>query len=335
LVQAFEVLTNPLPPQAGTYFSSQFDDEDDDGWSFTQPPVDASAVPMASTQPSAKPNTTSYTILLRHLSQLKHGVLLRHYLKQAMELDWSTRAALRKTVREKPLDQVEPPSFAITKNMLLSVHGLANRERILSLSRWLDSKIPKLIRMKKKDLAFYKQKLEAMNGEVVGLKPESPSTQTVTSTPQPSKASRWSPMRHFAELELSLTAPPTVTPSSPKTFSLPLHISILERDITEMTHFHSYHSQILGRNTQRLKEKLGRRVWRGQNIYMASTGTRKKMTKGQWAEMVNFKERKNVIITDRDQRKVMPGQPGPLVKPKWLDVKLGRSLGISRTLDRF
>ncbi|EGO01752.1 hypothetical protein SERLA73DRAFT_48258, partial [Serpula lacrymans var. lacrymans S7.3] len=88
LVQAFEVLTQPLPPQANKHFSMAFDEEDDFG-----------VINPASTQPyqapHAAPNTTTYNILLKHISRAGHATFARHYLFQAMRLDRQTDRDLR------------------------------------------------------------------------------------------------------------------------------------------------------------------------------------------------------------------------------------------------
>ncbi|XP_006459871.1 hypothetical protein AGABI2DRAFT_68000, partial [Agaricus bisporus var. bisporus H97] len=80
VVQAFEVLSQPLP-QAKQYRFSSFDDEDDFGVPVHVPP------PSNLSLPYALPNTTTYSMLLRHISRARHSTLARHYLVQAFKLD--------------------------------------------------------------------------------------------------------------------------------------------------------------------------------------------------------------------------------------------------------
>ncbi|EIW82234.1 hypothetical protein CONPUDRAFT_35047, partial [Coniophora puteana RWD-64-598 SS2] len=89
LVQAFEVLTNPLPPQASKHFSQEFDEEEDD-FGDVNP---ASTKPWEA--PSAVPNTTTYHLLLKHISRSGHATLARHYLFQAFTLDRECDRKLR------------------------------------------------------------------------------------------------------------------------------------------------------------------------------------------------------------------------------------------------
>ncbi|KAF8897279.1 hypothetical protein BD779DRAFT_1432907 [Infundibulicybe gibba] len=99
LVQAFEVLTQPLP-QASQHLFSSFDDEDDFGVSVDSNPKFK--------PPHASPNTTTYNMLLRHLARAGHAIFARHYLLEAISLDRTTDRALRQQIHKKPLDQIPP-----------------------------------------------------------------------------------------------------------------------------------------------------------------------------------------------------------------------------------
>ncbi|KAH7903559.1 hypothetical protein BJ138DRAFT_1131314 [Hygrophoropsis aurantiaca] len=108
LVQAFEVLTQPLPAVAGKHFERSFDEEEDDEWGSGSASTGANIntangatainPTVINSTPHATPNTTSYNLLLRHLARAGHTTLTRHYLVQALRLDRAVDRALRSGV---------------------------------------------------------------------------------------------------------------------------------------------------------------------------------------------------------------------------------------------
>ncbi|KAG6837920.1 hypothetical protein H0H93_008314 [Arthromyces matolae] len=146
LVQAFEVLTQPLPPSAYTY--SSFDDDDDFGAgrsSQTQVP------PW--TPPHAVPNTTSYIMMIRHICWLGHPTLARHYAREAIFLDYQKDRRTKKKISKK--QEVTAPAVAVNRGTLLPILGLANRDKHLSLARWLTRKFPGILKRKRENLEYY------------------------------------------------------------------------------------------------------------------------------------------------------------------------------------
>lgn len=91
--------------------------------------------------------------------------------------------------------------------------------------------------------------------------------------------------------ELDLTSEAPVQPDPPKYLDINLHIRILQRDLDELTQFQKYIEWILGRNTQRVKERLGRRVWEGKDIYLGTADGRVKIDKSDWPQLANFQAR--------------------------------------------
>ena len=322
LVQAFEVLTTPLPPHADQHFSSSFDDEDDFGVSSNPPPTQQFLTPHAT------PNTTTYNTLLRHVSRAGHAVFARHYVLQAMLLDRQTDRALRNELRNKPLDQVLAPHFSINRGTLLSPFGETNRDKNVGLMRWIWTKFPKILRRKKNDLAFYtelREKLqEVQQGHVdasgsgaVESRSSSPSAIHAVSPDEPPNAlpnasaflpsSALSPGRVASVIQRVRRQPPRIgsafnvnvdvdSPPSPpaptKYFDIDLHLRVLQRDIQEIETFSNHVMDILGRSTQRVKERLGRRVWNGKDIYLLTDGDkRRRVSRQKWGEIVQFKPR--------------------------------------------
>ncbi|KAG5654452.1 hypothetical protein H0H81_001951 [Sphagnurus paluster] len=299
LVQAFEVLTQPLPRAAQHLFSS-FDDDDDFG-------IADSPKSTALVSPSARPNTTTYNMLLRHLCKAGHATLARHYLLEAMKLDRTTDSILRYNIYHYPIRHVFAPHFAINRGTLLPVFSESNRDKNMALMRWLSTKIPAILKRKKGSLKFFgefkvnmeknyerraahfaKHPKDAANS---AFRPRS-----TRGTPRPSLLERRRPKPQNGsvfDVNIDSTAPPA-PPAPVKYFDIELHLRVLERDIQEIEAFYEHLQAVLGRNTQRLKERLGRRVWAGKDVYMATEGRRRKVSREEWRNAVGFKPRKAV-----------------------------------------
>ncbi|KAG5646401.1 hypothetical protein DXG03_003451 [Asterophora parasitica] len=298
LVQAFEVLTQPLP-RANEHLFSSFDDDDDFG--VADNPKTHGRLP-----PHAIPNTTTYNMLIRHLCRAGHATLARHYLLQAMKLDRTTDSILRYNVYNYPLRRVFAPHFAINRGTLLPVFGHSNRDKDVALMRWLSSKIPSILKRKKGSLQFFttfKENMEkkaerraalfaahpnaAPNSAFRRRPASAPSNERLPSllerkpVPKPNTSSVF-------EVDVENSAPPS-PPAPIKRLDIDLHLRVLQRDIEEIEAFQERLRAVLGRNTQRVKERLGRRVWAGKDVYMADEGQRRKVTRQEWQRVVGFK----------------------------------------------
>lgn len=311
LIQAFEVLTVPLPQE---YLFTSFDDEDDFG---------VADWPSSTTfrPPHAQPNITTYNMLLRHLCKAGHTILARHYINQAMWLDRETEKKLKLSIRGNRV--MYAPHFAINRGTLMPAFGESNRDKNVGLMRWLTTKIPRVIRNKKTDLLFWEryreiaagkmqQKTQPMNAQTASSSSPTPPSEAETppdssdaATPQstpPKSSSTPNPVKKRASwsltgiFDLDVDTPPTTTPplAPPKYFDIDLHILILQRDITEIETFATQVEDILGRTTQRLKERLGRRVWAGKDVYLHTDEKRQKLSREHWREIVQFRPRNTV-----------------------------------------
>ena len=308
LIQAFEVLTQPLP-QASQHLFSSFDDDD-----F------GVAVPVSQTfNQYAEPNTATYTLLIRHLCQAGHVILARHYLLQLIELDKKRRHVFRTSLQTKPLNKVAAPRISVNRAALLCVFGESNRDKHVGLMRWLNTKLPRIIKGKRSELSvckYFRNKLtrtqalyyqqEFMHSDDISTPPigvltpsSSINSSTFTSSllqAVPRKLSsrvRWKPSKVGTALDADLdqeTAP--ISSSEIKPINLNLHIELLERELRRIEQLASQVDYILGRTIQRVKERLGRRVWGARDIYLCSKGDRVKISRARWTEMVNFKPRR-------------------------------------------
>ncbi|KAJ7507565.1 hypothetical protein B0H11DRAFT_1967709 [Mycena galericulata] len=317
MVQAFEVLTTPLPRYSSNARSS-YDEDDDDEFGVSAEPI------SVFTPPCAHPNTTTYNILLRHVSRAGHAVFARHYLLQAMELDRQVMLDLKRDIGNMPLEAVPSPHFAINRGTLLSVFGESNRDKNVGLMRWLFSKFPRILSKKRAELKFFGRYQAARRRKRLWPyedppTPGPPSVPTKSPTP-PVEPSRTRPTR-FTAIMARWKAPKGVnavfdldvedesTPTHPpiKSFNLELHIRVLKRDISEITALYAHVQTILARTTQRVKERLGRRVWRGRDIYLLTDGTRRgRVSMERWEQIAGFKVAHKFSRGRRAEPRVFP-----------------------------
>ncbi|KAJ3761675.1 hypothetical protein EV360DRAFT_37329 [Lentinula raphanica] len=296
LVQAFEVLTVPLP-HAQKHFSASFEDEDDFGVTL----------PESSTHlkfPSAEPNTTTYTFLLRHLGRHNKAHLVRHYLLQAMRYDMEASRNLRcKIVVAPDLEQVEAPRIAVSRALFVPVFGVSNRNKKIALMRWLYDQLPSVIRRKKADVLHFANFIKHL--QRVGKWPP-PSKPKQTSSDSKTLASNSKEYVDFdgvrwrrADVEDVLAVDPNVQQPiqvhRPKPINLRLHLRILKADINELNVYHGYIRSVLARTIERMKDRLGRRIWKGRDVFLKdvalSERLRRKVSKETWRQVVGYKPR--------------------------------------------
>ncbi|KAJ7742405.1 hypothetical protein DFH07DRAFT_964454 [Mycena maculata] len=275
MVQAFEVLTTPLPRYSPNARSCDEDDDDD----FGVPPEPT----LAFTPPFANPNTTTYNILMRHVCRAGHAVLARHYLLQAMELDKKVMLDLKNQIGHMPLREVPAPHFAINRGTLLSVFHDSSHDKNLGLMRWLHSKFPRILRKKRGELKYFTQFRHARErkgfwpyGDVDPKAPEFPPGFRYVPNPIPTppplpppiklprspraqlKASRFTTLMARWKVPKGVNAVfdaeadyDSISSASPiKTFDVELHIRLLTRDISEIEALYAHVDTILSRTTQ-------------------------------------------------------------------------------------
>ena len=286
LVQAFEVFTQPLP-QAEQHFFNTFEEDDDDFGVR----VDLPSTPLS--VPSATPNTTTYTMLLRHLSRIGHRSLCRHYLVEAIRLDRQLELNLRQSIQWHrpqglPLDRIPAPQFSINRGMFLSVLAYANKEKDLRLMKWMQERLNRTMRNKQHDLEYHTRVRQSRRTILY-----SPKTQST-----PSEATAPLGERGVSDSDLDASSKPPPSPQV-KGLDLDLHVQLLNKTLQELKDFSKRLEFVLGRTHQRVKERLGRRVWNGKPIYLANRKDRVVVTKDEWRERVNFKPRKSLKGEDK------------------------------------
>ena len=328
MVQAFEVLTTPIPG-AQQHLSRSFDDDDDFGVSSEPEP------PLSSPTPFATPNTTTFNTVIRHVSQAGNSTLARHYLLHAMSLDRRVSQQLRVDLRTKKLTDISSPHFALNRGMLLSVFGDSNRDKDLGLMKWLDRKLPGIIREKRKEVRFIKNFYEALQkpakqktrGFVASFGPPSPNKPPAfVRVYPPSQPAKLGGLAREIDGILSLNVedssfPPkdsaALSPEPFKALDLRRHLSILMRTLAELNVFKQSFKFVFNRTVQRMKERTGRRVWENKDVFLWSksdTGAlrpgRRVVSKEDWTKMVRFRPREgshnmsHAALQARRQRRI-------------------------------
>ncbi|THV03298.1 hypothetical protein K435DRAFT_715684 [Dendrothele bispora CBS 962.96] len=308
MVQAFEVLTVPLP-QAQQHFFSSFEDDDDFG-------VSSSPSVMPPFVPSVSPNTATFKILLRNLAKASHFQLLRHYLLVAMELDRQVAYLTRlNLVSLRDISDVPSPTFAIGRSMVLSAFSHSNRRKRLAFMKWLTKKLPRIIKKKQKDLDFYKNFRKGLQKRkqwptapttpsLDATSKISPSDQLRSSNAAPAfvpppksiwgywRGYRWriADVQSVVNADVADESDPESSGPPFKPLNLNLHIKLLENEIEDLVSIKERIGKIKSRMHDRIKDRLGRRVWAGKDIYFMTGGTRRgRISRLRWREMVNYK----------------------------------------------
>lgn len=280
MTQAFEVLTQPLPRGQDHFFSTFEDDEDDVG-----AVLDKSR--LSFTPPHAEPNTTTYSMLIRYASRAGNQTLARHYLNEAFWLNHKIVIGLRHGSWLKPDSLILRPKFAVNRDMLLSVLGVGNTKRSGELMRWLSKKLPRVIRKKKADLDYHISRRSYLARKFPELTQAPPSPSRTARSNKSYPRERSNPI---FDLDFDTATAPQ---RSLKPFDSELHIRVLEKDLHDLENFSQRLEGVLSRTTQRIKERLGRRVWQEKNIWVSTARGRTFLSKQQWRMSVNFKPIEN------------------------------------------
>ena len=67
------------------------------------------------------------------------------------------------------------------------------------------------------------------------------------------------------------------------------HLTIVRHDLEQLEGLEARIADALGRAAQRIKERLGRRVWIARDIYLRHLGMRVVISKEEWETKVRFR----------------------------------------------
>ena len=297
MIQAFEVLTQPLP-YAREHFFSSFESDESDDYGVKVTMDYPTHVPL----PHAKPNTSTYNIMLRYICRADHAVFTRHYLNHARMLDRQTAHTLRNDVQharsnKKPLEEIPSPRMNINAGMLLPILGQGNKDKNLGLLKWLQSKMPIILRKCKTDLDYFHGVLEEVKQERLAAFPN-----PELNKPLPPPV-----------LDLDIRNPPPPEQTFVKPFNIDLHVRILSRNYGQIVDFDKRLSFIVGRTHERVKERLGRRIWQNKGVFFRHDCTRSIVSKERWRNIVNFHPKNDSYLY---RSKPKPWVPDKIEQPR-------------------
>ncbi|GJE84639.1 hypothetical protein PsYK624_007150 [Phanerochaete sordida] len=344
LIQAFEVLTTPLPSTAVANPESAYADDADEDFGVHNPLV------TPYTPPHVEPNTTTYHLMIKWLSRHGRPVLARHYLVAAMYHDRDVDRHLRGQCLLKPEGEILAPQLGLTEYIFLPIIGIASRDKDAELLRNLRDKLHKALRRKRVDIEYYTEIRRQWRAGVVIASMDDGAARAASnegavseavedaevdiastdngSADAASNASAVSeavddssadvppepaPASESEELSSSSSDPTTSSaqdhlqevPYEPvpefdpeeeavqrvrdKPFDIDFHLALLHRDKAELEALERRTTDSLGRKVQRIKERLGRRVWKEKDVYLRTVDTRTRLSRSTWKEIVQFR----------------------------------------------
>ncbi|KAL7282128.1 hypothetical protein ACG7TL_003597 [Trametes sanguinea] len=306
MIQLFEVVTNPLPSSSS---NRAFDDDDDDDFGVSNPQV------APYTPPHVEPNTTTFHVLVRSLHRARHAVLARHYFLLAMEMEGREGHEHRLSLVTKPPNEIRSPRISITRNLLLSVFSVANDNKKVELMRWSLVQTRRAIRWKRQNIDVHQQVRERWikQGWYQPLlsEPELEELDDLPLGPSPSSFST------FFDPSTSIRSPsadgtPIASPKKPKQFHIDFHLALLRRELDRLLEFLDHAEMVYQRTVQRVKERLGRRVWQDKDVFLRDENDRVMVTKERWRAIVNFRPRSEVPAHQvAKSSQVTPTLPSP------------------------
>lgn len=182
MVGAFETLTTPIPPLRTKEEAYGYEDgaDDDEPYYATQTPSS-----LRRSHP-ARPNTQTFTYLIKNSVNLRSKVFAKHYLDQAIEAERSQETAIRAHVREILCDPVdgsmqiteervirlrnEVPRGTVNVNayMFKSLYRYADERGDIELMRWISQREAAILEEKKESILLLNAVQEAMRLQDLG-----------------------------------------------------------------------------------------------------------------------------------------------------------------------
>ncbi|KAI0316990.1 hypothetical protein OF83DRAFT_194775 [Amylostereum chailletii] len=276
MVQTFEVLTNPLPPRPSNPTTSFDEDEDE---SFYAPSAPALIY--------ASPNTYTYCRLVFHSSAAGHGTLARHFVVDAMNWQRSDNRRLRYQVIKRAPQDIDAPRISITREMLLPIFHHANKHKNIKLIDFVKLATGRAIARKKQDIEFLNVWRSILYERAAAKALENRETQEDKITHDSNPPFPSLPITFFTPSSIRPVFPPPRA-DPPKHFQVDQHLDLLTREIQGLEHLLRTVTETRSRTLQRIKERLGRRVWGEKNVYMADDDARVSIDKTRWRDVVGF-----------------------------------------------
>ena len=206
-----------------------------------------------------------------------------------MRLDRKEDTRLKRDLCTLPVDEISPPLLAVQRSMFLPVFGLSNIQKHVELMSWTLRMIRRTLRRKRNDLHHYTYKKSVRYGQGAALGGVTSLPTDCSSTPPTVPSSEHSDGTSEPSVsDLNVNSDYSHSPLPRRIFDIDAHISHLQRDIRQLEELDSNVDAVLGRTVHRVKERLGRRVWSGKDIWLAQDRARVPATKEFWKGAVNF-----------------------------------------------
>lgn len=298
MVAAFEVLTRPLPARAPAFYASSFDDEDDFG------PASSSQPPAPPRVPCPRPNTTTYTLLVRHTARAQYAHLAKHYVQEALAIDVSYLNLVRSRLKQGHVpSEFRAPRVSATRDLLYAAFGHANRSKDSPLGRWVHSAMAKVIKRKEyaaKWFTEFKERVEAdgdkwraREKKVAKMQETKKERRAARDVAARAKAAEVADAATAATASTSTSAASSsrATPSAynpDKRLDLDVQIGMLERELQELKPAYEHVGASVDRVRSRILERGGRRVWDGKDVFVRDANRRVVLSKERWTATVKF-----------------------------------------------
>lgn len=312
MITLFEVLTNPYPlPSNLPSPSSDWWDDDIDEYDVATPVVQTPLKhrPEYIWEPQrASPNSATFAMLIRNLAWAGQRMLCEHYMLLAEEFDKQEADRLREQIsreierhrsvstqmsgnqdRQVELvpspDFIPSPRFLITPLMFMPAFAYANRQRILELMRWMRYHLRGVIWRRQSELSFFKKSYEELPS---GTFPSRAVARLSSSHHPCMLLCMFSNVLLTASLDLDYSGMVEGT-DNPKPLDLGLHIKLVESSLTSFGAMLERADEVIARLKQRSLERITRRVWNNQDIYLRDVDDRVLLSKEEWENRVQWK----------------------------------------------
>ena len=310
---------------------NKIDDDEDD--------LPTPSVQVSRPLPHANPNITTYNTLVLRCAQVRHTVFAKHYLLQILGLYKESSSKLREEIQTRALSEVIRPNFEVNHNTFRPLLGLANRDRDVALLKWVMKQHRIAWKSKREDLKFYSDILAkefdkdpssthpsrnavlseqstTIESSNTHIPPSAePSNGFFTSSTNPVVAQSQSQLDDTpssADINpLDINLDTFHRPSPPKPLDLAFYVQSLRNDAREMRELDKRIGTAMSRLHVRMKEKLGRRVWKGKSVYLKSQGQRVAVSRADWTKMVNFKPAGKKQVAGQENKPTI-GQEGAI-----------------------
>lgn len=332
MIAAFEVLTNPYPlpsnlpsPQSDWWDA---DDEYDVANPVVQTPLKHRPEYIWE-PPKARPNSATFAIMIRYLAWAQQRLLCEHYMLLAEEYDKAESVRLRNQLskelarlkrvspstnsdrlpEEAALEMgfIEAPRFHITPAMFQPVLVYANQARLVELMRWMRQHLRMIIRRREKDLNFFKKSYEALPEAEIHPKAEIR-------------------LNTKHQIYVDYTAV-TNDPDIQKPLDLHFHINLVESTLSGLRTMLERVDEVVARLSQRTLERMTRRVWRHQDVYLSDLGHRTLIGRDEWSERVKWREWNGPITAVNMGLQKMPSTNAVAAPSRWMDSRLAARAG--------